>query len=166
MMWTLAAASLLLAMNQSADPCQDFFQFACGTWNKKHLIPEDRSSISTFEVLFDQLQIILKGKCDYKLLRRFQMAYFVSRIVTRWYYLFHAIIDLLQEETVPEDNETTIKAKLFYNSCMNTSESISISQYNRLSFFFFFTMVFLTYLSRYSFFHFPLRTRRRRLCVP
>ncbi|KZS15003.1 Endothelin-converting enzyme 1 [Daphnia magna] len=83
------AASLLLAMNQSADPCQDFFQFACGTWNKKHLIPEDRSSISTFEVLFDQLQIILK--------------------------------DLLQEKTIPEDNETTNKTKLFYNSCMNTS---------------------------------------------
>ena len=81
------------------------------------------------------------------------MAYFVSRIVTRWYF-FHAIIDLLQEETVPEDIETTIKAKLFYNSCMNTSESISISQYHRLSFFFF-TMVFLTYLSRYSFFFFP-----------
>lgn len=50
-----------MAMNRSADPCQDFFQFACGTWNKKHLIPEDRSSISTFEVLADQLQIILKG---------------------------------------------------------------------------------------------------------
>ncbi len=50
-----------MAMNRSADPCQDFFQFACGTWNKKHLIPEDRSSISTFEVLADQLQVILKG---------------------------------------------------------------------------------------------------------
>jgi hypothetical protein len=30
----------------------------------------------------------LKGKYDYKLLRRFQMAYFVSRIVTRWYFFF------------------------------------------------------------------------------
>ena len=50
-----------MAMNRTADPCQDFFQFACGTWNKMHLIPEDRSSISTFEVLADQLQIILKG---------------------------------------------------------------------------------------------------------
>jgi membrane metallo-endopeptidase-like protein 1 len=37
-------------MDHTADPCQDFFQFACGTWNKKHVIPEDRSSISTFEV--------------------------------------------------------------------------------------------------------------------
>lgn len=37
-------------MDPTKDPCEDFFQYACGTWNKKHVIPEDRSSISTFEV--------------------------------------------------------------------------------------------------------------------
>lgn len=46
----VAASSLLAAMDRTADPCKDFFQFACGTWNKMHVIPEDRSSISTFEV--------------------------------------------------------------------------------------------------------------------
>lgn len=55
------ASSLLLAMDTTADPCTNFFQFACGTWNKKHVIPEDRSSISTFEVLADQQQLILKS---------------------------------------------------------------------------------------------------------
>ncbi|XP_060528055.1 neprilysin-1-like isoform X2 [Cylas formicarius] len=55
------ASSLLSAMDHTADPCVDFFQYACGTWNKKHIIPEDRSSISTFEVMADQLQVILKG---------------------------------------------------------------------------------------------------------
>ena len=55
------AASLLSAMDRTADPCEDFFQFACGAWNERHVIPEDRSSVSTFEVLADQLQIILKG---------------------------------------------------------------------------------------------------------
>ncbi|XP_044753111.1 neprilysin-1 isoform X2 [Coccinella septempunctata] len=54
------AASLLSAMDHNVDPCHNFFQYACGTWNKKHLIPEDRSSISTFEVMADQLQLILK----------------------------------------------------------------------------------------------------------
>lgn len=48
-------------MDLTANPCHDFFQYACGTWNKKHVIPEDRSSISTFEVMADQLQVILKG---------------------------------------------------------------------------------------------------------
>jgi hypothetical protein len=37
--FAFTAASLLAAMDHTADPCQDFFQFACGTWNKKHVIP-------------------------------------------------------------------------------------------------------------------------------
>lgn len=75
-------------MDHSADPCVDFFQFACGTWNKKHMIPEDRSSISTFEVLADQLQVLLKG--------------------------------VLEEPIDYEkDNSATIKAKMFYKSCMD-----------------------------------------------
>lgn len=57
-----SAASLLAAIDSTADPCQNFFQYACGSWNKKHIIPEDRSSISTFEVMADQLQVILKGE--------------------------------------------------------------------------------------------------------
>nr|XP_018908298.1 PREDICTED: neprilysin-2-like [Bemisia tabaci] len=55
------ASHLISGMDRSVDPCSDFFQFACGTWNKRHVIPEDKSSISTFEVLADQLQVILKG---------------------------------------------------------------------------------------------------------
>ncbi|KAE8738349.1 hypothetical protein FOCC_FOCC016173 [Frankliniella occidentalis] len=61
---SVPAASLLSAMDRSASPCQDFFQYACGSWNKRHLIPEDRSSISTFEVLAEQLNHILKGILD------------------------------------------------------------------------------------------------------
>ena len=57
----ISASYLLSAMDKTADPCNDFFQYACGDWNKKHVIPEDRTSISTFEVMADQLQVILKG---------------------------------------------------------------------------------------------------------
>ena len=61
----ISASYLLNAMDKTADPCNDFFQYACGDWNKKHVIPEDRTSISTFEVMADQLQVVLKGivKC-------------------------------------------------------------------------------------------------------
>jgi membrane metallo-endopeptidase-like protein 1 len=74
-------------MDRSAAPCTDFFQYACGTWNRLHVIPEDRSSVSTFEVLADQLQVILKG--------------------------------LLEEPAESSDSNATLKAKLFYRSCMD-----------------------------------------------
>ena len=61
LLFFITAAYLLSAMDRTADPCHDFFQYACGSWNRKHVIPEDRSSISTFEVMADQLQVVLKG---------------------------------------------------------------------------------------------------------
>lgn len=68
------ASQLLAAMNTQADPCVNFFDYACGTWNKKHVIPEDRSSISTFEVLADQQQFILKSLLEEKVSSRDQAA--------------------------------------------------------------------------------------------
>lgn len=74
-------------MDRTASPCVNFFQYACGAWNQLHVIPEDKSSISTFEVLADQLQVSLKR--------------------------------VLEEPPNNEDNEATLKAKMFYKSCMD-----------------------------------------------
>ncbi|XP_076472675.1 neprilysin-1-like [Babylonia areolata] len=54
------AAQLMAAMDQEADPCQDFFQYACGGWNRRHVIPEDQHSYTTFEKLHDELQLVLR----------------------------------------------------------------------------------------------------------
>ena len=76
-------------MDRSADPCDDFFQFACGSWNRKHVIPEDRSSISTFEVLADKLQIILKGKSLYvQFILQVRLMKLCMPILNH-YFLFH-----------------------------------------------------------------------------
>ena len=56
------AAQLIHSMNPTVDPCDNFFEYACGNWNKKNVIPEDKSSYNTFEKLHDELQITLKGR--------------------------------------------------------------------------------------------------------
>ncbi|KAL3861753.1 hypothetical protein ACJMK2_007776 [Sinanodonta woodiana] len=60
----VTAAHLLSSMDQSADPCENFFQFACGNWNKNNPIPEDKASFNTFEKLHDDLQIALKAEIE------------------------------------------------------------------------------------------------------
>ena len=47
-------------MDFNVDPCEDFFNYACSNWNKEHIIPDDRTSISTFEVMADKLQVHLR----------------------------------------------------------------------------------------------------------
>ncbi|XP_072174793.1 neprilysin-1-like [Diadema setosum] len=56
-----AAAALIESMNTEVNPCDNFFEFSCGGWSKKHVIPEYRSSFSSFSVLREQLQVTLKG---------------------------------------------------------------------------------------------------------
>ena len=53
-------ADLLKAMNHCADPCQDFFEYACGTWIKEHSIPESKSSWSQFRVLYERNELVMK----------------------------------------------------------------------------------------------------------
>ncbi|KAK7475945.1 hypothetical protein BaRGS_00032834, partial [Batillaria attramentaria] len=55
-----ASSRLLTAMEASINPCDDFFEFACGNWNKINIIPDDRAMYNTFAKLGDDIQGILK----------------------------------------------------------------------------------------------------------
>jgi len=54
------SARIIDAMDRSVDPCDDFFEHACGTWNRRHTIPDDKSNYNTFRKLGDELQAQLK----------------------------------------------------------------------------------------------------------
>uniref|UniRef100_A0A8C7UGV4 Membrane metallo-endopeptidase-like 1 n=1 Tax=Oncorhynchus mykiss TaxID=8022 RepID=A0A8C7UGV4_ONCMY len=55
------AARLLQNMDATVEPCQNFYQYACGGWLERHVIPETSSRHSVFDILRDRLEIVLKG---------------------------------------------------------------------------------------------------------
>ncbi|TWW77460.1 Endothelin-converting enzyme 2 [Takifugu flavidus] len=54
------ASQMVEAMDRSADPCHDFYQFACGGWMRKNPLPDGRSHWSTFNSIGEQNQALLK----------------------------------------------------------------------------------------------------------
>ncbi|XP_051163725.1 endothelin-converting enzyme 1-like [Leptopilina boulardi] len=58
------AAKILDAMNKTVDPCQDFYQFACGGWIDKHPIPQSQAAWDQLslirEELIQKLRILLE----------------------------------------------------------------------------------------------------------
>ena len=46
---------MILPLDETVDPCDDFDNFACGSFIENTVIPDDKTSVSMFSVLGDKL---------------------------------------------------------------------------------------------------------------
>ncbi|PZC81626.1 hypothetical protein B5X24_HaOG212332 [Helicoverpa armigera] len=54
------ASEVIRALDETQDPCEDFYEFACGGWIKNNPIPEGKSSWGIFSKIELQNQLIIR----------------------------------------------------------------------------------------------------------
>lgn len=65
-----AAASIREKMNVSADPCDNFFQFACGSWMENNPIPDDQSNFGIYTWLRSNVDLKIKALLEKPISKR------------------------------------------------------------------------------------------------
>ena len=60
------ASRLLKNMDREIEPCDDFYDFACGGFLKSTIIPDDKTTVNTFTGISDELQNQLRTSIEEK----------------------------------------------------------------------------------------------------
>ncbi|XP_008424089.1 neprilysin-like isoform X2 [Poecilia reticulata] len=63
---TKSASRLIRNMDASVDPCDNFYQYSCGGWMKKNIIPETHTKYGLYNILKAELEVVLKSVLEKK----------------------------------------------------------------------------------------------------
>ena len=54
----------LKQLNQSADPCTDFYEYVCGGWQDENALKPGETSVTGFSLVIEKSYNVLKGALD------------------------------------------------------------------------------------------------------
>lgn len=86
-------------MDKTANPCDDFYQYACGNWSKHNPIPKDKAGYDTFETLRESLDVVLKNLLEEPIMKDYE------------------------NSDDDDDDDAVVKAKHLFQSCMNNGKT-------------------------------------------
>ena len=61
---TVSASLILDRLDTSVDPCDDFYSFACGSFVKNTVIPDEKVSVSQHKLITDEIRLNMRKLID------------------------------------------------------------------------------------------------------
>uniref|UniRef100_A0A0K0EV78 Phosphate-regulating neutral endopeptidase (inferred by orthology to a human protein) n=1 Tax=Strongyloides venezuelensis TaxID=75913 RepID=A0A0K0EV78_STRVS len=134
------ASVILSSMNASANPCEDFYAYACGNWMKNNPIPDDAPSVSNFENLGHDLELALKELLEERVIEGldgeavkkakvfYNLCLNSSQIMSTWRNVFNEVIDGFGgwPALTPEVDVSGIKIEHLYGKMVSQFKADSL----------------------------------------
>ena len=89
------AARIIETMDREVDPCNNFYEYACGSWIRNTPIPDSRSRYSRFEKLSERNSIVLK-----EIIQGLLGANTTNKVLSKAATYYESCVDVKQIQTV------------------------------------------------------------------
>ncbi|CAF3355230.1 unnamed protein product [Rotaria socialis] len=117
------SSSIYSGLNQTINPCDDFYEFVCGRWIKTNIIPKGHSGWSTTKELSRKNLIILKSILEQTSIKNSLSAFTAEQEAIKFYQSCMNISEIEQQQARPLERFLKENFNLTINDWMNIDQN-------------------------------------------